>query len=88
MLPSMLMLIAKYDVNSGSGDVNLGSGAMGVVIRDDKGRFLAAKVIPVALDAASAEAQPVHDGIHPANRVPQLQACCNLLMRARDQSVS
>ena len=52
-------------------DIDLGSGATGVVIRDDKGRFLAAgsQIIPFAIDAATTEAQAVLDGIHLANQL-------------------
>ena len=55
---------AKYDIN-------MRSGATGVVIRDDKGRFVGAgsKLIPFALDGATAEAQAVLDGIHLANQI-------------------
>lgn len=47
------------------------SRATGVVIRDDKGRFVGAgsKLIPFALDVATAEAQAVLDGIHLANQI-------------------
>ena len=45
---------AKYDID-------MGSRAIGVEIRDDKGRFLAAssQIIPFVIDAATAEAQAV-----------------------------
>ena len=46
-----------------------GSGAIGVVLRDDKGRFIAAqyRFIPVAADVSVVEARAMRDGLNLAN---------------------
>ena len=62
---------AKYDIN-------MRSGATGVVIRDDKGNFLAAqcKYIPHVADAMMAEATAMRDGLVFANSLgfPRVEA--------------